>query len=355
MKTKDCLYWALAPFVCCCVGVSFLCTCSVISLCTCTSPLNWGHCRTSANNDRNRRIRLADEEARRKDTPIALPPQRPRALTAPVPSTRDPSCEPSRSLGRRFIERRSPKGQWTSPQKLSPFFEKLPLEIRHQIYICVFQDDAPLVHIVHRRGRRRLGHLRCRGTYSGTRWLYASCWSCKANTAADWYPSHRGDRTDGGVLPLLRSCRKLYAEAIDILYRSLTFAMANLTTMILFSLTVLPQRLNAVRRLQLTYTLRNSRHWREILDFSEWRKACGILSRMSALEELGVDINDAFSGRVPLSPIEEILGPLTALTAIKDYVVRTNWPLSDNRTFLGEGMPFRLIGSDDVESVEVAV
>lgn len=344
MTVKDCLRWTLAPFACCCIVI--------ISLCTCTNPLNWGRCGTSALAERDRKLRLAEEEARRKDTPIALPPKRPRALTAPSP---DHSCEPSRSLGRRFIECRLPKGQWTCPQKLSPFFEKLPPEIRHQIYVCVFRDGAPLVHVVRKRGRRRLGHLRCRGNCSGTGRLYAPCWSRTAHTTTDWYPSYRGDRTDGGALPLLRSCRKLYAEAIDTLYRSQTFEMASLERMILFSLTILPQRLNTVRWLHLTYNLRRCVHWDDVLDFSEWRKGCGILLRMRALEQLRVDINDSLPFGFPPSPVEEILGPLTALTTIKEYEVRTNMPLPDDRTFLNKGMPFRLIRTDHHGGMEGAI
>ncbi len=336
MKAKDCLHWRIVPLAC------YYIVLGAISLYTCISPIKWNPWAASSSTDKARKLYFAEEEARRKDTPIPLPTQRPRALTAPLPPTPQPSCEPSRSLWRRPSEQRSPKGRWTCPQKLSPFFEKLPPEIRHQIYVCVFQDDAPRVRIVRKIGQRRLGHVRSRCSCIDSSRFYESVCCNAVHKGADWYPYHSRDRTDGGVLSILKSCRKLYAEAIDTLYQSQTFALANLETMILFSVTILPQRLNVVRSLQLTYKLGNCGRWNEVEDLSEWRRVCGILSSMRALEELRVDIKDRIANVFhPLH--EDVLRPLTALTAVTEFEVRINWSSADDPSFQGEGVPFRLV------------
>lgn len=97
----------------------------------------------------------------------------------------------------------------------------------------------------------------------------------------------------------------------------------------------------------------NLQEWERVIgiaNLSEWERVCDILSGMRGLEELKVDIDDP---EPTVSPHLCILEPLMALTAVKDFEVRTGWPLSV-RSLLGEGVPFRLVERAPIEGVEVA-
>lgn len=355
MRVHDSIKWILycirSPFVWCWLGTN--------GLCTCTNPRKWKPNSDIARGDRTREGRLADDEApladeedRRKDTAVALPTQRPRALTVPLLLSLELSCEPSRSLKRRSTGHGSSSSQWMCAQELSPFFEKFPPEIRHQIYVLVFQGDAPIVRIVRRRGHRRLDHVRCQYSSAGTDGSDRWCGTCTGDGEDELSRSFYRTCTDGGVLSLLRSCRKLYVEAIDTLYQSQTFEMANPENLIHFCMTVLPQRSNVVRRLQLT----NNMEHREVQEqpefFSKWNRACGFLSNMRALEELKVYINDPYTYIFPSVPTEDILGPLTAVTAVKKFLVRISWKLPDALSFMEDGLPFWLVEWDPIAGTE---
>lgn len=355
MTVHDSIKWTLycirSPFVWCWLGTK--------GHRTCANPRKWNPNSDFAGADGTREGRLADGEARlackeyrRKDTPVAIPTQRLRALTASLPSSPELSSEPSRSLDMWSTEHGSSSSRWMCAQELSPFFEKFPPEIRHQIYLLVFQGDAPIVRIVRRRDQRRLGHVRCQDSSAGPDGSDRWCGTCTGDRADELSRTFHRTCTDGSVLPLLRSCRKLYVEAIDTLYQSQTFEMLNPETLILFCMTVLPQRLNVVRRLQLTYNMER----REVREhpgfFSEWNRACGFLSKMRALEELEVYINDLYTYIFTSVPNEEILGPLTAVTAVKKFLVRISWKLPDTLSLMEDGLPFWLVEWDPIGGTE---
>ena len=58
----------------------------------------------------------------------------------------------------------------------------------------------------------------------------------------------------GGILPFLVTCRRLYAEAIDVLYSHNNFSMLHLESVLYLSYTTLPQRFNAIRSLHLSWS-----------------------------------------------------------------------------------------------------
>lgn len=164
---------------------------------------------------RFRRIPDVHEMARRGiiggesllDAPVALPKTRKRALTHPLP--------PMESRSMPFNLRRS--RQRTHEQAQSPFLTKLPIEIREMIYEEILGGgDRRLVHVL--RKDRRLGHWRCR-LQDGEEvcdeqdrrcvegWLsYKSkVWHLDRNGMLDLV-------TDGGLLPLLLTCRAMYVS-----------------------------------------------------------------------------------------------------------------------------------------------
>ena len=53
---------------------------------------------------------------------------------------------------------------------------------------------------------------------------------------------------------ILRTCRQIYAEAIDLLYTTNTFILHDFHTLVTFAKSVPPQRLNAIRNLKVHYS-----------------------------------------------------------------------------------------------------
>lgn len=123
-----------------------------------------------------------------------LPSPRPRRLTLPLRPWR---------MGDISIR------QKTQGQAQSMLFSKLPVEIRMLIYDLALSGDGRTIHIVRRR-RDHLSHVRCTNQDGRCKGYECFRW---------WTPSslHRSgsdngtiNKTHGGLLPLLSSCRRMY-------------------------------------------------------------------------------------------------------------------------------------------------
>lgn len=138
-------------------------------------------------------------KSRRYESLEQLPAIRARSLTLPLPAQSKPwlSSRPE---------------QRTADQANSSFFEKLPGEIRTLIYREILCGPVPVAHLVLRQnapGDMRCAYIRCR----------AAGKSCGRQRCRDQYNAEMdGDywgyynvatRTDGGILPLLLSCRQM--------------------------------------------------------------------------------------------------------------------------------------------------
>lgn len=150
-----------------------------------------------------------------------------------------------------------------SPQSDCMFLRKLPAEIRLIVYNYVFGDEA--VHLVQLKGKIR--HVRCLQTSSSI----VSNRSCCPVTTARWrvhdarvtghtqsvlYPHTHAElpqSLSNSSLSLLQTCRAIYAEAADIPYTNAVFDVDDLHTFIAFSLTVCPERLQAIKRLSVQW------------------------------------------------------------------------------------------------------
>ncbi len=135
--------------------------------------------------------REARQKARDDNAPVPLPATRPRALTLPLPEMD----------GTTVVE------QVTKQQGQSVLFRKIPLEIRMMIYTYVLVSRSSWVHVI-RKEYKRLAHFRCKG-YCKLK-SRDPCWG-SLDIYGDWDPGKEGAGTDGGNLPLLRTCRKMYA------------------------------------------------------------------------------------------------------------------------------------------------
>lgn len=225
-----------------------------------------------------------------RDAPIPLPARRKRALTNPLPP-----LETIRSMSHSIRRSR----QRTDAQDGSLLLRKLPLELRQIIWEMVLVDgNRTLVHIMRKNGR--LGHWRCRiqdgenmcdlqGRRCVEGWL-----AYKAKMRCD-----KAERfelvTDGGLLPLLLTCRTVYSEAISILYAKHIFHFYDPGDIRYFARTILPQRVDSVHSIimdwERTFSIFNKdntipKHNDE--ELKAWREIWEIIAKMQGLMELKV-------------------------------------------------------------------
>lgn len=87
-------------------------------------------------------------------------------------------------------------------------------------------------------------------------------------------------------MPILRSCRKIYCEAIDFLYEHTYLDDWGLNSFLDLSGKILPQRSDAIRKLNLTWYMRR----RGNADIRKWERVCDMLARMQRLRVLRIEI-----------------------------------------------------------------
>ncbi len=271
-----------------------------------------------------------------KARPTALPPIRPRALTAlPNPRTTPPSPEPSPT---------------TYTQLQSPFFN-LPLEIRRLIYRHTLTSGV--THIV--RLGPRLGHVRCRDLHLERPWFHR-CWGITVKGSDLYHGPHDDFLNDDDdvetqdLLPLLMACRRIYTEAIQVLYGDTTFSMRHLADVDLFAATILPQRLNTVRSVELGWSFyfpyppytRKLHYTRfDVTNIDAWERVWSILANMEGLRKLRVDLVGRWIE--PLTAEEEtrMLGPAMKVQRPRVWNIRVDWQCP-GLDWEAEGAPFRV-------------
>ncbi|KAL8649293.1 MAG: hypothetical protein Q9226_005640 [Calogaya cf. arnoldii] len=189
----------------------------------------------------------------RQEAPAPLSKPRKRALTSPLPS-----C-PANS--RRLKRTR----QTTADQSQSILFNRLPPEIREMIYAFALSDFAH-IHLFRRRDNR-LGHYKCYsihrpdsqllkpGTYDtgelkGCKYPAVTCTNA-------WIPGRWQDDEITELLPLLKTCRRVYSEAINILYTRNLFCFPDIRTITTFTKTTLPHRLSLINTIEMGPSVTN--------------------------------------------------------------------------------------------------
>lgn len=131
-----------------------------------------------------------------------------------------------------------------TPQPASLLLTRLPPEIRQEIYKYVVGGN--LIHIL-RKGKH-LAHVRC--TYDNLTDFERGCRPYAACTVYDEIGAIAS--TSNGNVALLRTCRAVYAEAVEILYATNIFDFDHQDLFLLFARGVAPQRLGLVRRMHLS-------------------------------------------------------------------------------------------------------
>ncbi|KAH7068096.1 hypothetical protein BKA63DRAFT_536534 [Paraphoma chrysanthemicola] len=174
----------------------------------------------------------------------------------------------------------------TRLQAQSMFFARLPLEIRKMVYEYVMGEET--VHLT-MGSKKRFGHFVCEDEEKGR-----DC-GCRVLVGGK-----EGERLSSAGVRMLRTCRRMYSEAVPHLYRPHTFSLLHITHL-LYLPTFLPQpRLNTIRTLRLRWAIRALPYlrrgpaqrlaYRE--DTNNWERGWSIIASMTGLRDLYVVITD---------------------------------------------------------------
>jgi hypothetical protein len=194
--------------------------------------------------------RVERVKARAAEVPLPLPQTRQRRLSLlPIPvDARDANGYTSRDCCFPCW----PKD--VLPQSQSPLFHVLPLEMRQALYQAIL--GGSILHII--QHGRRLVHIRCKAPphqpcLQNSCWTYGGWDGGAAICGADG--TCEGKCTGKGVslTPILRTCRLIYTEAMSIMYATNTFSFIHLPTVLSFPPTILPARLDSIRRIEFKW------------------------------------------------------------------------------------------------------
>ncbi|KAK2740525.1 hypothetical protein FQN55_008868 [Onygenales sp. PD_40] len=241
---------------------------------------------------RARRMEIAESIA-------PLPTPRLRNLSPAPSGGPPPSRNPYAPILPKLYGQRAPRPAGKQDDQTSCLFFKLSPELRLMIYREVISDYNIIISKtgippkVNRRGKEKpmpskLDHVKFieDGNYpkkfSPTiSALYSSTHSPNFSARI---PSHR-------LLPLLQTCRRIYAETIDSLYSTNTFCFVNEKLFMGFHTQLLPKRLNSITSLYL-HTKYNRFSFRGIS-----KDAANIICSMAGLRRLDIFIQWPYSPR----------------------------------------------------------
>jgi len=138
----------------------------------------------------------------------------------------------------------------TDRQEESAIF-KLPLEIRRKVYEDLL--GGYVIHIYFVEAYRRMSHTRCKNRSPEV---------CRGMPCRQIFKVKGASDAWGnvGLLPLLQSCRRIYSEAIEILYKNNTFDFDSLDDVLKLSLTLLPERMCLIKTVQWKPTVSTLNH-----------------------------------------------------------------------------------------------
>ena len=228
----------------------------------------------------------------------------------------------------------------TYSQSQSLFFSRLPPEIRQQIYLHTLGEKT--IHLVPKHSR--LDHVLCTESYYPNLSSHA-CWIIRSTSASigvayilrekNW--SGAGD----GLLNLLQTCRKIYSEAVHVLYARNTFDVPTPESIILLADTVHQDRLNNIRSIHMSWDF--CRIWSTgALPPQEkhyWDKSWAILSTIENLRHLRVLLQDG-SSPMTSSFEKEMFEPAWSVELAQKWDIITRW--GDTGADFG-GAPFRVV------------
>ncbi|KAE9378625.1 hypothetical protein N431DRAFT_459958 [Stipitochalara longipes BDJ] len=261
-----------------------------------------------------------------RDYDPRLPRHRPRALTLPI-------------LSSTTTHKKKPP-QNTDPQ-LDNLLMRLPAEIRISIYEAVLGHRR--VHILFRSGPERAEHesivrgeYRIRERWEWSWWNTICTWDHNEDAAYknimtddicgyakhfDWSKQHWAPTTTAGMQKLefaiLLTCRKIYSEAIDLLYRTTTFVFNDPNLFRIFPHFLLPRRFEAITSIEGVWRMPAPTRYEVPTDsgFTRfWNQMFTILANMPSLNHLKIVLPEYQCPRPAPDNLQQMwLGPLEKL------------------------------------------
>ncbi|KAL2837249.1 hypothetical protein BJY01DRAFT_251571 [Aspergillus pseudoustus] len=228
--------------------------------------------------------------------------------------------------------------QTTFLQHQSLLFLKLPAEVRRVVYldvICLPERAELCVSHANRRlysfpaGERDEENPDLLG-YPHSAWVALNRAGDMLSESIPRMVNSRPAKTDKKrrfrVLGLLSSCRRIYSEAIDLLYQETNFNVRSPITMLSLQATTLPERFASIRYLHVEKVL-GVPGWLEfgfnMYSRDDWENACAAIGTIRDLRCLRVSFSRTHCEPSQYSLVE-YMDPLMTLNAV-DFVVRFNW------------------------------
>ena len=139
---------------------------------------------------------------------------------------------------------------------------------------------------------------------------------------------------------LSKPCERSYTEVITILYANNTFDLNGLETALLLSYTLLPQRLNSITSLRLTWAFFQSflrpaasrNPTRKALfpgDEVTWKACWKVIAGMKSLRDIRVWLAMSPALEMPKRVEREMLAPLAEVGRKRVFKVRVSWSLRE--------------------------
>ncbi|OJJ34570.1 hypothetical protein ASPWEDRAFT_70236 [Aspergillus wentii DTO 134E9] len=266
--------------------------------------------------------------------PKGLPPRK-RALSLPLPEL------PKKSKQKSYAQNEC-------------LLFKLPPEIRRLIYKEILApEDGSVLHVA--SSHKRLRSMRCHEWNPRIRDWEHRCWGevvMDGSTKSFW--GYRCSKA-GNIMGLLQSCRRIYSEAIDVLYTDNVLNVRQTRTVADLPKAMLPHRFQAIRSLHIDvpvdfafpndgfFSLEYSAWPLDVGEF--WMEAWQAIAQMSGLQDLRVSFS--LTRDVIVIPDTEsyinIFRPMAELRVPK-YVVEFYWAvdLVDVIKAYEDGLPFSI-------------
>lgn len=277
--------------------------------------------------------------------PQPLPRTRPRALTEPDSSNQPVSWSPFKLV---IL-------QQTYDQFQPPIFARLPSEVRRLVWAESL--GGHLLHIV--RVSKRLAATSCsERVHVETEFALQThrhgCWGITSGPLGlrptpSYYLHPQSNRPVKSVnfLPLLQTCRRIYAETISTLYEDNIFDINHLDTILYLQRSVLPLRPNQIRVLNLTWEFK----WPVAINptpynLATWCETCEALAGLAGLQELSVYLKgmDLLPGTSRKERRWSLLEALTLIKTARKFCVFLPWSQDEClQTAEEDGWPFKLV------------
>ncbi|KAI9844028.1 MAG: hypothetical protein M1837_005963 [Sclerophora amabilis] len=176
-----------------------------------------------------------------------------------------------------------------------------------------------------------MAHIRCMQREEPDVWTH-KCWGI-LYTSWGHFESRPEDPPDERLLSLVKTCRQVYHEAIEIIYSDNVFDVKRPDCILFLSSTILPHRLNAIRSLRIHWYFSwplyvavpggRRKHYPPY-DEATWERTWEIIADMEGLQYIRVLMDELWMERTP-NEVATILEPLKRVPSGKDFEAEIPW------------------------------